>query len=70
MAFLSKRLSNYRKKNAGNVYIEELKIIDFNNEKLLKLFKRLEFKSFIDKFKINRKHQPKTEVKKLNVLKI
>ena len=52
MAFLSKRLATIERNMPEMCTIDELKRIEFNSEKLLNLFKKLEFKSFIDKFKL------------------
>ena len=49
-AFLSKRLATIDRHMSELCSIEDLKRNDFNKEKLYELFKRLEFKSFIDKF--------------------
>lgn len=53
LAFQSKWLATIVR-NIDNVCsLDDLKRRNFNNEKLLELFKRLEFRSFIDKFKLH-----------------
>lgn len=54
LAFMSKRLAAIERSMPEICKIDELKRVDFDREKLLKLFRRLEFRSFIDKFKLER----------------
>lgn len=53
LAFLSKRLATIKRDVDCLCSIEELKIKDFDHPKLYEIFKRLEFKSFIEKFGLN-----------------
>ncbi len=53
LAFMSKRLATIDRGTLTICPVEEMKIQPFDNEKVYELFKRLEFKSFIDKFKLN-----------------
>ncbi len=50
LAFLSKRLATITRNLDNLCSIDELKIKDFNRPKLYEIFKRLEFRSFIEKF--------------------
>lgn len=69
LAFLSKRLATINREMPEMCTMEELKRGEFDNEKLFELFKRLEFKSFIDKFKLNQaKANVKHEVKKIECI--
>jgi DNA polymerase I len=60
LAFLSKRLATIERKIPEFWNIDELKVEEFNQDKLYELFKRLEFKSFIDKFKLQKEDKPQT----------
>ncbi len=65
LAFLSKRLATIDRnapERCGLKNIEELKRQEVDREKLYKLFKRLEFKSFIEKYNLKEEHS-KTPVK-------
>lgn len=53
LAFQSKRLATIQRNMPEFCTIEELHRKEFDQEKLYQLFKRLEFKSFIEKFKLN-----------------
>ncbi len=53
LAFMSKRLATIDRGTLTICPVEEMKMQPFDNNKVYELFKRLEFKSFIDKFKLN-----------------
>lgn len=53
LAFLSKRLATIDRNVPGGWTMDDLKRKDADRPKLLELFKRLEFKSLIDKFCLN-----------------
>ncbi|HHW32329.1 MAG TPA: DNA polymerase I [Clostridiaceae bacterium] len=64
-AFLSRKLACIDRQMPQLCKIEELKIKEFNNERLYKLFTRLEFKSMIEKFGLEEKvssEAPKIEL--------
>lgn len=52
LAFMSKKLATIERNMPRLCQLDELKKTDINREKLYELFKRLEFKSFIEKFKL------------------
>lgn len=52
LAFMSKRIATINREVPGLCDVSELKRSSFNEEKLYELFKRLEFKSFIEKFNL------------------
>jgi DNA polymerase I len=52
LAFLSKRLATIERNMPELCTLDELKRKDFDREKLYELFKRLEFRSFLDKFNL------------------
>lgn len=53
MAFQSKRLATIERNMPAQWDLSEFRRTEFNEERLYELFKRLEFRSFIDKFKLN-----------------
>ncbi len=55
MAFKSKKLATIERKIPGIFEIEKLKRKEFNNDRLYKLFKRLEFKSYINKLELRQR---------------
>lgn len=61
LAFLSKRLATINRDMPEMCKIDDLRRNEFNNDKVFELFKKLEFKSLIDKFKLT---QSKTELKR------
>jgi len=52
LAFLSKKLATINRHMSELCSIEDLRRKDFDRERLYELFKRLEFKSFIEKFNL------------------
>lgn len=68
-AYLSKRLATINTQSPIDICIEDIKLKEVNKQKLLELFKRLEFKSFIEKFNLKEEEKPvenktvETEVK-------
>lgn len=61
LALLSKRLAKIHCEVPLNIELSEIKVIDVDNDKLYKLFKRLEFNTLIEKFKL-KGEQVKSEV--------
>lgn len=53
LAFMSKRIATIERNMPFLCEIIDLKRVDFNNDKLYALFKKLEFKSFIDKYNLS-----------------
>lgn len=53
LAFMSKRLATIERNMSGLCQIEDLLRREFDQEKLYSLFKRLEFKTYIEKFKLS-----------------
>lgn len=53
LAFLCKRLATIERRMPGLSNIDQYLRIDFNKEKLYEIFKKLEFKSLIEKFSLN-----------------
>lgn len=58
LAIQSKRLATIERNMPELCRIEELKRAEFDREKLYQLFKRLEFKSFIEKFNLSQADMP------------
>jgi len=67
LAFLSKRLATIDRHMSRLCDINELRRVNYNEEKLYKLFKRLEFKSFIEKFKLEKNAAVDTELTAKNI---
>lgn len=57
LAFLSKKLATIERRMPKQCDISDLRRREFDGEKLFELFKRLEFKSFIEKFKLSQSSQ-------------
>ncbi len=55
IAFKSKRLATIERNIPGMIEIEKLKREDFDNDRLFELFKRLEFKSYINKLELRQR---------------
>ncbi|MCX7748551.1 MAG: DNA polymerase I [Clostridia bacterium] len=64
LAFMSKKLATIERQMPWMCDIEDLIIKNYDEEKLFELFKRLEFKSFIDKFKLGSKMPQKEFITK------
>lgn len=64
LAYLSKRLATIERKMPKQCGLEELIIKEFNKDKLYDIFKRLEFKSLIDKFKLTQYLEPQPTLEK------
>jgi DNA polymerase-1 len=68
LAFLSRKLACIDRQMPQLCNIEELKIREFNNEKLYELFEKLEFKSFIEKFELGKDANSDTPEKEVCVI--
>jgi DNA polymerase I len=69
LAFLSKRLATINRDMPEMCKIDDLRRIEFNTDKVFELFKKLEFKSLIDKFKLTQsKPELKRESKKIECI--
>lgn len=58
LAFISKRLATIECNIPWNIKVEELKSGSFDRERLYNLFKKLQFKSLIEKFKLGDRDEP------------
>lgn len=61
LAFLSKTLGTINLEVPIEEKIEQLKIVEWDNEKVLTKFKELKFKRYIDRFNLNGENQNKDE---------
>ncbi|NSW92291.1 MAG: DNA polymerase I [Firmicutes bacterium] len=67
LAFLSKKLATIERSMPEELCsIEQLKIREYNNKRLYEVFKRLEFKSLIDKLELQKKIYESAENKQEN----
>lgn len=64
LAFMSRRLATIERNMPFLCEIEELKRQEFDNERLYELFRRLEFKSYIDKLDLKKSTPISVQVKK------